>query len=570
MSIKKTYIPAKPRSSKLVGTSMSGGVAGSVSSSSTGSTDPNSHSHLNKRVLDTITQEMLDNALREILGVESTEEVTDENYFSALRTLKEILDNNEVLKGLFLSKTSNDTAQGFIQFLQGISVEELATLTQGLKIGDFQSGMHTGQGGAIDSAGNAELESLALRSFLEVPSIRYNELEYIGEEIIIGAGAALKGVEHLGDDRYRLTLKLEDGQLNPFRPSDLLKGIYNMDEDGNFTGFGTTYVSVSSIEEHEMIVILADKSDVVGNSNMPPRKFMHLAKIGNFIDEDRQSYISLSAKDRAITQYGGVNAFAKKNKQGKNVRAGVVTTQWGRAEGLEFIENFENLPITKDSDVLYTDTLLYNKQIKVDYKGIVIKEYIDRGQWFDGMECQVTETTIDEVWHEAEKFRLIDRPIVDSPFTTTEKPTRESEDWMLILSFKEEMDRSRGSVTFFAKPVKYKKGDRWILTEDIQLLNNYYLKGQILEASYATSSDSDWRLMLIEGDEEATEGINLIRNYTFKEGAKHWGSIEGSIVGMDDEIPTDYYTPSINVLGDEYGYEYAITTENDELIIFDE
>ena len=132
MSIKKTYIPAKPRSSKLVGTSMSGGVAGSVSSSSTGSTDPNSHSHLNKRVLDTITQEMLDNALREILGVESTEEVTDENYFSALRTLKEILDNNGVLKDLFLSKISDDTAQGFIEFLKGISVEELATFLDGL------------------------------------------------------------------------------------------------------------------------------------------------------------------------------------------------------------------------------------------------------------------------------------------------------------------------------------------------------------------------------------------------------------------------------------------------------
>ena len=111
----------------------------------------------------------------------------------------------------------------------------------------------------------------------------------------------------------------------------------------------------------------------------------------------------------------------KRISKGKNVRAGVVTTQWGRAEGLEFIENFENLPITKDSDVLYTDTLLYNKQIKVDYKGIVIKEYIDRGQWFEGMECQVTETTIDEVWIEAEKFRLIDRPIENDPFITTEK-----------------------------------------------------------------------------------------------------------------------------------------------------
>lgn len=489
-----------------------------------------------------------------------------------LLTEKEI---EAILSGFstkFLSKVKPDTAQQFMQFLRGVLIENGLTvggLTK-LESAYFGDYTHKLEGGVIDSAGNAELESLALRSFLEVPSIRYNELEYIGEEIIIGAGAVLKGVEHLGDDRYRLTLKLEDGQFNPFRPSDLLKGIYNMDEDGNFTGFGTTYVSVSSIDGHEMIVVLADKSDVIGNSNMPPRKFMHLARIGNFIDTDRQSYISLSAKDRAITQYGGVNAFAKKNKQGKNVRAGVVTTQWGRAEGLEFIENFENLPITKDSDVLYTDTLLYNKQIKVDYKGIVIKEYKDRGQWFEGMECQVTETTIDEVWHEAEKFRLIDRPIENDPFTTIEKPTRESEDWMLILSFKEEIDGSRGSVTFFAKPAKYKKGDRWILTEDIQLLNNYYLKGQILEATYATNSDSDWRLMLIEGDEEATEGINLIRNYDFREGLVHWGAIEGSIVELEDELPTEFYTPSINVIGDEYGYEYAITSENDELIIFDE
>lgn len=371
---------------------------------------------------------MLQGALLQILKDDSIDTATNENVFSALRTLLEISKNNDYLNNVFLSKVHPDTAKGKIIFEGGV------------EFGNYIDSIHSGRGGSIDSAGNAELESMVLRSFLEVPTIRYNELEYIGEEIIIGAGAVLKDVEHLGDDRYRLTLKLEDGQFNPFRPSDLLKGIYNMDEEGNFTGFGTTYVSVSSIDEHEMIVILADESDVVANRNMPPRKFMHLARIGNFTDTDRQSYISLSAKDRAITQYGGVNAFARKNKQGLNVRAGVVTTQWGRAEGLEFIENFDNLPITKDSDVLYTDTLLYNKQIKVDYKGIVIKEYIDRGQWFEGMECQVTETTIDEVWIEAEKFRLIDRPIVGDPFVTTEKPTRESEDWMLILSIKDALE----------------------------------------------------------------------------------------------------------------------------------
>jgi hypothetical protein len=75
--------------------------------------------------------------------------------------------------------------------------------------------------------------------------------------------------------------------------------------------------------------------------------------------------------------------------------------------------------------------------------------------------------------------------------------------------------------------------------------------------------------MLIEGDEEATEGINLIRNYDFREGSAHWGNIEGSIVELADELPTEFYVPSINVIGDEYGYEYAITSENDELIIFD-
>ena len=57
MSIKKTYIPAKPRSSKLVGTSMSGGVGRGVSSSSA---DPNAHSHSNKVVLDKLTDGDID------------------------------------------------------------------------------------------------------------------------------------------------------------------------------------------------------------------------------------------------------------------------------------------------------------------------------------------------------------------------------------------------------------------------------------------------------------------------------------------------------------------------------
>ena len=136
-----------------------------------------------------------------------------------------------------------------------------------------------------------------------------------------------------------------------------------------------------------------------------------------------------------------------------------------------------------------------------------------------------------------------------------------------------------GNMTFFAKPTNYKKGDRWVLVEDTQLLDNFYKKGQALEAVYATGNDSDWRL-LVFADE--TDGINLVRNYTYKERTlivegetkiiiPHWENApKEAFVMLDDEIPTEFYNTSINVIGDEYGANYIITSEDDEAIQFDE
>ena len=58
---------------------------------------------------------MIENALREIVKLTSLIEPSDDNYFSSLRTIKEIVDkvdlNNEGLKDLFISKIDEDTAQ---------------------------------------------------------------------------------------------------------------------------------------------------------------------------------------------------------------------------------------------------------------------------------------------------------------------------------------------------------------------------------------------------------------------------------------------------------------------------
>ena len=43
-----------------------------------------------------------------------------------------------------------------------------------------------------------------------------------------------------------------------------------------------------------------------------------------------------------------------------------------------------------------------------------------------------------------------------------------------------------------------------------------------------------------------------------------------AIVSLTDAIPTEYYSTQLNILGDEYGASYGLTTEDDEIIILDE
>lgn len=302
MSIKKTYIPAKPRSSKLVGTSMSGGVAGSVSSSSTGSTDPNSHSHLNKRVLDTITQEMLDNTLREILGVDSTEEATDENFFSALRTLAEIIKNNETLKDLFLSKLEADTAEGKITFEQGLVSQALTKLVD-TQFGDFQSGMVGGSGAqlSVNEYGRTKLEvdEIEARDKLIVPKITFNNIDVIsGDQASTFAYGTIKAVD---TENKIAELDLLDGEYGTLKTGDILRGVFHNINGGNYkqdaydtngflnySGFATSYFTPTKILTNEPGKMVF-QYELQGGTDIPPVKGMNFFAYGNFTDKERQS-----------------------------------------------------------------------------------------------------------------------------------------------------------------------------------------------------------------------------------------------------------------------------------------
>ena len=87
---------------------------------------------------------------------------SDQNLFTSLRTLQEIQASIISSRSEFLSKISEDRAA------------EKSSFTKGVEFGTFSSGI---SGGRIYGTGEAELKSLRLRDWLEVPELRYNRVE---------------------------------------------------------------------------------------------------------------------------------------------------------------------------------------------------------------------------------------------------------------------------------------------------------------------------------------------------------------------------------------------------------
>lgn len=92
----------------------------------------------------------------EIIKTTDSTTPTDLNVFSALRTLKEIRENNAYLDNLFLRKDIDDTAQGNITFCASIHSK------------DYIAGFDTGRGWMIEQTGDTDFNSVDVRSNLVV------------------------------------------------------------------------------------------------------------------------------------------------------------------------------------------------------------------------------------------------------------------------------------------------------------------------------------------------------------------------------------------------------------------
>lgn len=212
----------------------------------------------------------------------------------------EVLQTESDANRKFLRKDVPDRAAGRIGFSDGI------------ELGEFIPGI-TGQGGLIDRNGAAELESLVLRRWLEVPELRYNRISIqVGNKWNAPGGGIIEEVsvdtDAAGDPLNTgiITLHLEDGEYGTIAVDDICQGIYHdgmtmsnnstVDWDdgrGNFKfrGFYTAYFRVTEILDARCQRF---RYALRGYSERWPHLFhpceaMHFVGYGNFTDPTRQT-----------------------------------------------------------------------------------------------------------------------------------------------------------------------------------------------------------------------------------------------------------------------------------------
>lgn len=295
------------------------------------------------------------------------------------------------------------------------------TFEDGAQFGDFATGI-TGIGGLIDKKGNAEMQSLKLRGFLEVPELRYNRVDITMGDTWFAPSAGI--IESVDTEAKTITLKLEEGEIGSPRVGDICMGIFHSSESsdnatedyddskGNrrFAGFATCYFRIT--EELDTTTYKTFKYQLRPVSAAYPKQYhptpsMTFVGYGSFSNEARQTS---RYETRTYQRYlKGVSdwEFISSN----------IAAQYG---------NLSNL------SVYGIDMTGYSAYLNNIYMSGVIHQFTpggeeiptinDRGKWL----ASETYNKNDEVYHNNAKWRCI----VDG---TKSEPSTSSEAWVLLM-----------------------------------------------------------------------------------------------------------------------------------------
>lgn len=279
--------------------------------------------------------------------------------------------------GAYLSREHDDAAQGLITFVKGLVSEQVARLNQGAQFGGFVSGLTGGKGAAIDADGNAELESVKVRTYMQVLELIVNRLSALEGDQFFTESDTIEQVDDLGSNCYGLHLKRKyEGYFTAQHVGSVIKGVVNnlatAATSSTTASYYTSWMRVNSVNavSNYIEVSLYPDSEVPAGKNFPPCELMAIARYGNQTDESLQSCFYISSTEGRIVKLTGVTKPILEDYNYGMVFGSVP----------EWIQSL-NLPLVKGRDYLYAAGIITQDIIQIDYHGKPIVTYVDRGPW---------------------------------------------------------------------------------------------------------------------------------------------------------------------------------------------
>ena len=296
-----------------------------------------------------------------------------------------LLDYIAAIDYPYLRKDIDDTANGRITFLQGITAH-LQSLFEGLSFSDVLKSEGAASGfdgtGIIMTAadGKIQADALELRGWLRLAKLVYNMIQVFDQDYQFSGGGDIERVVDNQDGTYTLHIhKEKEGRHTSFADYDILYG--KVDEQpaaGNYE-YWTSWMRVCqngvTLNEGMMPdtvrVELWEDNMVPGGRNFGPKEMMTVAKRGNTQDASRQSFWELSTTDERITYYWHVDQPVLR-ADNYALCLGILPT---------VLDNAGVLPSTRDPQKpsLYVDTIFYEHAHHIYYPPTVVKA--DRGEW---------------------------------------------------------------------------------------------------------------------------------------------------------------------------------------------
>lgn len=428
-TFKRGQRPRSERLRELGGESTGGGSTVVTVNGSGSAVSPNDHYHANKQALDQISTDAdgyeyltRQKETTDDKGNAVYEQITEKVKAGYADVANDLTEDSPIRKQ-FLSRLVDDVAKGNITFEQAIRVAGVSYMGGGAEFGEFIKSLYAGKGAGIDAKGNAEFESVRVRSYFECLELIINRLSAIEGDQLLTEADTIDSVDDLGDNCYGLHLRSKwDGYFTAQAVGNVLKGIINTLASGSGKYY-TCWLRVNSVNtaNNYIEVTAYPDEDTPAGKNYAPCEAMKIARWGSQTDTKRQSCIYLSSTEGRIVRLTGVT------------KPIVEASNYGATFGTlpEFLREMD-LPIVEGQDYVYARGLIVQDIIRIDYQGRPVSEVIDRGQWdatanyyCEAINPDTGRYEISDVWYMGCKWRC-------AKTGTKTAPAWNNTDWAMV------------------------------------------------------------------------------------------------------------------------------------------